>query len=84
MTYSISIKQSAAKSLEKIPKPDRLRIIEAIDLLPQKPGAGSTLKGEFSGLRRIRVGLYRVVYEVQEGLLTILVVRIGHRREVYR
>ncbi|MBC6962361.1 MAG: type II toxin-antitoxin system RelE/ParE family toxin, partial [Nitrosomonas sp.] len=36
------------------------------------------------GLRRIRVGMYRVVYEIQNGLLTILVVRISHRRDVYR
>lgn len=84
MIYSITIKQSAMKSLERIPKPDRLRIIEAIDLLKLNPGAGSVLKGEFSGLRRIRVGMYRVVYEVQNGHLTIMVVRIGHRREVYR
>ncbi|WP_292977805.1 type II toxin-antitoxin system RelE/ParE family toxin [Nitrosomonas sp.] len=84
MTYSITIRQSAVKSLQKIPKPDRLRIIEAIDLLKEHPGAGSALKGEFSGLRRIRVGMYRVVYEIQNGLLTILVVRISHRRDVYR
>lgn len=84
MTYFISIKRSAAKTLENIPKPDRRRIIEAIDLLRNNPGAGSVLKGEFSGLRRVRVGLYRVVYEIQDARLTILVVRIGHRREVYR
>lgn len=84
MTYSVSIKQSAAKSLEKIPKSDRLRIIDAIDQLRTNPGAGSVLKGELSGLRRIRVGFYRVVYEVQDACLTILVVRVGHRREIYR
>ncbi|SDB55101.1 mRNA interferase RelE/StbE [Desulfonatronum thiosulfatophilum] len=84
MTYSISIKRSAAKSLENIPKPDRLRIIEAIDFLRENSSAGSVLKGEFSGLRRIRVGMYRVVYEVQDTQLTILIVRIGHRRGVYR
>lgn len=84
MTYAISIKQSAAKSLEKISKPDRVRIIEAIDSLKINPGAGSVLKGELKGLRRIRVGHYRVVYEVEAGRLMILVVRIGHRGEVYR
>lgn len=84
MTYSVSIKQSAAKSLEKIPKSDRLRIIDAIDQLRTNPGAGSVLKGELSGLRRIRVGVYRVVYEVQDACLTILAVRVGHRREIYR
>jgi len=63
---------------------DRLRIIAAIDLLKVNPAAGSVLKGEFSGLRRIRIGNYRVVYEVQDQKLVVLVVRIGHRREVYR
>lgn len=84
MSYSVSIKQSAAKALEKIVPDDRLRIIAAIDLLRDNPAAGSVLKGEFSGLRRIRVGNYRVVYEVQDQQLVILVIRIGHRREVYR
>lgn len=84
MTYSVSIKQSAAKALAKIAKDDQLRIIGAIDQLRHNPAAGSVLKGEFSGLRRIRVGHYRVVYEVQDQQLVILVIRIGHRREVYR
>ena len=84
MTYSVSIKHSAAKALEKVSLEDRLRIIAAIDLLKVNPAAGSVLKGEFSGLRRIRIGNYRVVYEVQDQKLVVLVVRIGHRREVYR
>jgi len=84
VTYSVSIKQSAAKALEKIARDDRLRIIAAIDQLRDNPAAGSVLKGEFSGLRRIRVGNYRVVYEIQDQQLVVLVVRIGHRREVYR
>ncbi|MEW5892270.1 MAG: type II toxin-antitoxin system RelE/ParE family toxin [Pseudomonadota bacterium] len=84
MSYSISIKQSAVKALARIGREDRLRIIEAIDQLKANPSAGSVLKGEFSGLRRIRVGNYRVVYEVQDAQLTILVVRIGHRRDIYR
>lgn len=84
MTYSVSIKQSAAKALEKVGREDRLRIIAAIDQLKDNPAAGGVLKGEFSGLRRIRIGSYRVVYEVQEQKLVILVIRIGHRREVYR
>ena len=84
MTYSVSIKQSAVKALAKIPSGDRSRVIAAIDQLKIHPGAGSVLKGEFSGLRRIRVGSYRVVYEAQDRQLVVLVIRIGHRREVYR
>ena len=75
---------SAAKALAVLPKTDRVRIIAAIDLLSDTPAAGSALKGEFEGLRRLRVGRYRVVYEWQRSELVILVVRIGHRREVYR
>ncbi len=84
MTYSVSIKQSAVKALEKVEREDQLRIITAIDLLKTNPAAGGVLKGEFSGLRRIRIGNYRVVYEVLDQKLVVLVIRIGHRREVYR
>ena len=82
MAYSITIKQSAVKALEKVAAEDRRRIIAVIDQLAANPMAGSVLKGEFFGLRRIRVGNYRIVYEVREGQLMVLVVRIGHRREV--
>jgi mRNA interferase RelE/StbE len=84
MSYSVSIKQSALKSLRNIAYEDRLRIIEAIDQLKINPAAGGVLKGEYSGLRRIRISSYRVVYEVHDAQLTVLVIRIGHRREVYR
>lgn len=84
MTYSVSIKQSAVIALEKVEREDRLRIITAIDLLKTNPAAGGVLKGEFSGLRRIRIVNYRVVYEVLDQKLVVLVIRIGHRREVYR
>ena len=84
MTYSIEIKASAQKSLQSINKPDRQRLITAIYGLADDPLAGSPLKGDLAGLRRLRVGNYRVVYQIQERQLTVLVVRIGHRREVYR
>lgn len=84
MSYSLRIKASAVKSLRRVPTAERLRLIEAIDRLATEPTAGGVLKGEFRGLRRLRVGRYRIVYEVDEGELTILVVRIGHRSDVYR
>jgi mRNA interferase RelE/StbE len=82
--YSIKIKSSASKALGGILKRDRLRLIEAIDRLREEPLAGGALKGEFSGLRRLRIGVYRIVYEVIHEEVTVLVVRIGHRRDVYR
>ena len=84
MNYSIKIKSSAAKSLRRIHGPDRHRLIEAIDRLATEPSAGAALKGEFSGLRRLRVGRYRIIYEAIHQELVVLVIRIGHRGEVYR
>jgi len=84
MRCSLRIKRSAAKALAAIPKPERERLVDAIDRLCESPAAGSALKGEFEGLRRLRVGRYRVVYEWQRSELVVLVIRIGHRREVYR
>ena len=84
MTYSVRIKASAAKALGRIRKKDRLRLIEAIDRLAKEPHAGGLLKGEFSGLRRLRVGRHRIVYEVHRKELSVLVVRVGHRGDVYQ
>ena len=77
--YTITIKQSAAKALAKIESPQRKRLIETIDKLKTNPTAGSVFKGEFTGLRRIRIGDYRIVYEVQNEQLVILVIRIMRR-----
>ncbi|MCZ0945368.1 MAG: type II toxin-antitoxin system RelE/ParE family toxin [Gammaproteobacteria bacterium] len=83
-TYSIKIKASAARALRKIDARDRSRLIAAIDRLAHERSAGSALKGEFGGLRRLRVGHYRIIYETIHEELTVLIVRVGHRREVYR
>ena len=84
MQWSVKIKQSALKELSGITKSDRLRIIAAIDDLGLNPYRGSALKGDLKGLRRIRIGSYRVIYEIREAELVVLVVAAGHRRNIYR
>ena len=84
MGYSTRIKRSAARDLARLPRRDRERIVHAIDRLGDNPLAGSPLKGDLRGLRRVRVGDYRVVYEVLDGELVVLVVLVAHRREAYR
>lgn len=84
VTYSIRIKGSAAGELRRVAKPERARIAAAIDRLADNPFLGSALKGDLRGLRRLRVGDHRVLYEIQKDVLVVLVVRIAHRREVYR
>ena len=83
MIFSIRIKASAAKELKRVVKPDRTRIVSAIDRLAENPFLGDALKGDMRGLRRLRVGDYRVLYEVRESVLVVLVVRVAHRRDVY-
>lgn len=84
MSFSLRIKASAAKELEGVPQSHRLRIVAAIDRLADYPLAGSTLKGDLRGLRRMRVGDYRILYEVRNNDLVVLVVRIAHRRDAYQ
>ena len=84
VAYSVRIKRSAARELARVAKPARARIAEMIDGLAGNPFMGTALKGELRGLRRIRVGEYRVVYEIREGELVVLVIRVRHRRDVYR
>ena len=84
MSFSIQIKQSAAKELGRIPKLDRTRIVAAIDRLAETPHLGVPLKGDLRGLRRLRMGDYRAIYEIRDDELVVLVVRVAHRREAYR
>ncbi len=85
MAYSIHIEPSAMRALAKVPLPDRLKIKARIDLLaaaPRPPGVVKLSGAE--NLYRIRVGDYRVVYQILDKVLRVIVIRIGHRGEVYR
>ena len=84
MSYSVRIKRSAATELAHVPQPARVRLVHAIDSLREQPAAGALLKGGLLGLRRLRVGDYRIVYEMLDDELVVLVVRIAHRRDAYR
>lgn len=83
--YEINIKPSAAKELERIgTKKDRARIIAAIHALAKDPRPSGCTKLSGADGYRIRVGAYRVIYTIQDNRLIITVIKIGHRRDVYR
>ena len=84
MTYSISIKKAAQKSLGGIPEANRDKIIAAIRQLASDPRPSGVKKLSGRDGWRIRVGDYRVIYEIHDGELIVLVVDIGHRRFIYR
>lgn len=85
MAYNLEIKSSALKSLKKIPQPHRRRISKRIDQLAVDPRSqdAKKLSGEET-LYRVRVGDYRIVYEIKDDILLVLVIRIGSRGDVYR
>lgn len=86
MSYRVRFRASAARSLAKAPAAVRRRLQGAIELLaidPRPPGA-VMLRGGDRGRWRVRVGDYRVVYAIEDAELVVLVLRIAHRREVYR
>ena len=84
MTYRIVFKKSVAKDLRRIPRADVRRVLATIDTLavdPRTPGAEKLSGGD---RYRIRQGVYRVLYEIQDKEILVIIVKIGHRREVYR
>lgn len=84
MSYSISYVPSAAKALRKLDRVTARRLLREIGSLaddPRPPGCIQLKGGD--GELRVRVGDYRIIYEVEDQKLIILVLRIGHRREVY-
>ena len=84
LRYSIQIKSSALKSIQKLDAPIRRRIVGRIDRLAENPTSGTRLKGELEGLWRVREGDFRIIYELRRSEVTVLVLRVAHRREAYR
>ena len=82
--YKILLKASAARELEALPKPDRLRIIERIKSLADNPRQMECEKLTGEEKYRIRQGVYRILYEIHDDIITVVAVKIGNRREVYR
>ena len=85
MGYRIEVKRNARKALLSLPHAYRARVAEAIESLASDPRKPGTRKLEGSDcLYRLRIGDYRVIYEIQDDRLIVIVIKVGHRREVYR
>ena len=82
--YALEIKTKAQKQLESLPKKDQKRILAVCDVLQENPTAGKQLEGKYKGLRSLRVWPYRIIYAVDHSMITVTVVKIGHRKDVYR
>jgi mRNA interferase RelE/StbE len=83
-SYSLVIKKSAERELRTIPKPDLRRVTERMRGLAQDPRPTGSEKLSGHDRYRVRQGDYRIIYAVDDETRTVQVVKIGHRREVYR
>lgn len=84
MTYRVEVSRRAAKAITNLDKPLRRKILAAIDTLSGDPRPAGCKKLADQQAWRIRVGDYRIIYEIHDQVLLIIVVDVGHRREICR
>jgi len=83
--YKLVIARSAQKDIKKLPRPTRTRVIKNIHQLRLQPRPQSSEK--LKGLKasyRLRLGDYRIIYRIQNGTLVIIIVDVGHHRDIYK
>ncbi len=84
MLYRIVLTKLAEKELDNFDHKTRKRLFTAFDVLRENPTAGKQLQGEHKGLRSLRVWPYRVLYAVDHDIITVTILKVGHRKDVYR
>ena len=82
--YSLQFKKSVAKDLRDIPNQDVRRILRRIDALADDPRPSGCEKLSMQELYRIRQGRYRILYQIEDAVLIIIVVKVAKRSEAYR
>lgn len=84
MTYEVKFSTSSLKELKKLPKQIALRITKGIYRLGENPRKGNVRPMVGSKSWRMKIGDYRVIYDIEDKLLKILIIRVRHRKDVYR
>jgi len=82
--YKIQILKSADKTLRNVARKERVKIVEQISQLAENPRPFGCKKLRGTEFYRIRIGDYRVIYKIEDDVLLILVIRIGHRKDIYK
>ena len=83
-SYKLVIKKSVAKDLRSIPNKDIKRILKCFDSLIENPRADGCIKISGQERYRMRQGLYRIIYEIQDSELIIIVVKVAHHNQAYK
>ena len=82
--YKVNFAESVKKDFKKVPKPEVVKILDAIDELAKNPRSSKSKKLKGEKLYRLRVGNYRVIYDIQDNVMLIFVIKLGHRSDIYR
>jgi mRNA interferase RelE/StbE len=84
--YTVEIHREARRAMKALSDAESKVVSARIDALAEDPLSpdSKALKGKHAGKRRVRVGVYRIVYAVERNVLRVLVLRVGHRRDIYR
>ena len=82
--YKVTVKKSVAKDLRSIPNKDVARILERINALCENPRSDGCIKLSGQERYRVRQGIYRIIYEIQDSELVVFIVKVAHRGEVYQ
>lgn len=82
--YKITLKRSAVREIERLPKDDLKRVLAKIDSLALEPRGEECIKLSGEEKYRVRVGHYRILYTIEDDVLVVCVVKVGHRKDVYK
>ena len=82
--YNVVLKHRAERQYKSLPERDRQKVLGALQGLRENPFQGKKLEGELSGFYSVRVWPYRIIYTVEKKIITVTVVAIGQRKDVYR
>jgi mRNA interferase RelE/StbE len=81
--WTLKISTQASKAYARLCSKDQRHVAAAFDCLAQEPRSGKSLKGELKGYWSYRVGVYRILYSIEDDAVVINILRIQHRKEVY-
>ena len=85
MEYSVEIRPSVAKGFKRLPKRDMVRIKKKIEELGRNlPDQNTTKMKGNNSFHRVRAGDYRIIYEIHGDILVVLIVKVGHRKDIYQ
>ncbi len=86
MTYEVRFERAADRDLDRLPADVQRRLVARIEVLANdpRPARAEALTGRLRGLTKLRVGNYRISYEVDDDRRLVTIIEIGHRRDIYR